>query len=232
MTRIGGFWLSIVRTCTGLVCVRRTFRSPFVVRLEEECVVHLARRVAGREVELGEIVVVALDVRPFGDRKAHFGENGGDLVHHLADRMDAAGFDAGQRNGQGDVERLALELRLKPRALEHCAPRGERFRDLILQRIDRRALRLALVRRELAERREQGGDRSLLAERGDARRLERAFVGRALDRGQRFPFEGGEVGHSFETPGEARAKAVPSAAQGKYRASPKPLPVPIGREGR
>src|ERR1700733_13603928 len=39
--------------------------------------------------------VVALDVRPFGDREAHLGKNGGDLVHHLADRMDAPGLDAG-----------------------------------------------------------------------------------------------------------------------------------------
>ena len=141
MTRIGGFWLSIVRTCTGLVWVRRSLRSPMRVGLEKERVVHLARRMAGREVELGEIIVVALDVRPFGDGKAHLGENGGDLVHHLADRMDAAGLDARQGDRQRDVERLALELRLERRPLEHRAPRRERFRDLILQRVDRRALR-------------------------------------------------------------------------------------------
>ena len=146
------------------------------IGLEKERVVHLARRMAGREVELGEIVVVALDVRPFGDGEAHLGENGDDLVHHLADRMDAPGLDAGQGNRQRDVERLALELGLKRRALEHRAPRRERFRDLILQRIDGRALRFTLVRRELAERGEQRGNRSLLAERSDARGLERAFV--------------------------------------------------------
>ena len=28
ITRIGGFWLSIVRTCTGEVCVRRRSREP------------------------------------------------------------------------------------------------------------------------------------------------------------------------------------------------------------
>ena len=28
MMRIGGFWLSIVRTCTGLVWVRSSLRSP------------------------------------------------------------------------------------------------------------------------------------------------------------------------------------------------------------
>ena len=156
---------------------------------------HFARRMARREVELGEIIVVALDVRPFGDRKAHLGENGDDLVHHLADRMDAARLDAAQRNRQRDVDRLALELRLEACAFEHRAPRRKRLRDLILERIDGRALGPALVRRELAEGGEQGGDRSLLAERGDPRRFERALVAGALNRGERLPFKGGKVRH-------------------------------------
>ena len=229
MTRIGGFWLSIVRTCTGLVCVRRTLRSPVCVGLEEERVVHLARRMAGREVELGEIVVVALDVRPFGDRKAHLGENGGDLVHHLADRMDAPGLDARQGDGQRDVERLALELRLERRALEHRAARRERFRDLILQRIDRRAVGLALVRRELAERGEERGDRSLLAERGDARGLERAFVGRAFDRGERLPFKGGKVRHSSKS---SRPRPLALSRLGGKRGPASPKSSPRSRAGR
>ncbi len=170
---------------------------------------HLARRMAGREIELGEVIVVALDVRPFGDGEAHFGENGGDLVHHLADRMDATGLDAVQGNRQRDVQRLALELGLKPRALEDRAPRRQRFRDLILQRIDGRALRLAFVRRELAEGREQRGDRSLLAERSDARGLERALIRRGFDRGQGLPFKSGKVRHSSRTPGEAAHSAFP-----------------------
>ena len=181
------------------------------VGLEEERVVHLARRMAGREVELGEIVVVALDVRPFGDREAHLGENGDDLVHHLADRMDAPGLDAAQGNRQRDVERLALELGLEPRALEHRASRDKRFRDLILQRIDGRAALFTLVRRELAERRQQRRDRSLLAERSDARGLERAFIRRAFDRGERLPFKGGKVRHSSRTPGEAHSLFSPGS---------------------
>src|SRR5580704_7978874 len=179
-----------------------------VIRLEEERVVHLERRMAGREVELGEIVVVAFDVRPLGDGEAHLSENGGDLVHHLADRMDAPSLGAGQRDGQGDVERLALELRLEGRALEHRAPRRQRLRDLILQRVDGCALRLALVRRKLTKRREQCGNRSFLAERGDARRLERVFIRRAFNLGQRLPFKGGKVRHSSRTPGEAAAFSV------------------------
>ena len=96
MTRIGGFWLEhrahLHRAGVGPQNLALAVR----IRLEEERVVHLARGVTGREVELGEIVIVALDVRPFGDGKAHVGEYRHDLVHHLADRMNAAGVDAGE----------------------------------------------------------------------------------------------------------------------------------------
>ena len=94
ITRIGGGFFSMVRTCTGEVWVRSSLRVPSGLAVEEERVVHFARGMAGREVQLGEIVVVALDVRPFGDGKAHVGKNGGQFVHHLADRMDAAGLHA------------------------------------------------------------------------------------------------------------------------------------------
>ena len=50
----------------------------------------LPRGMLGRDVERGEIVEVGLDVGAFGDREAHIGEDLGDLVDHLADRVDAA----------------------------------------------------------------------------------------------------------------------------------------------
>ena len=129
MTQISGFSARrrghLHRTCVGA----QNFPFAPVIRLEEERVVHLARGMAGRGVRLGEIVVVALDVRPFGDRKTHLGENRGDFVHHLADRMDAARFDAAQGNRQRDVERFALELSLEAGALEHLAARRERLRS-------------------------------------------------------------------------------------------------------
>ena len=78
-------------------------------RVEEEGVVHLARRMAEREVERGEIVVVGLDVRPFGDGEAEIGEDRRDLVDDLADRMDAAGLERRRADGQGDVDALGFE---------------------------------------------------------------------------------------------------------------------------
>jgi len=53
---------------------------------------------------------------------------------------------------------------------------GQRLADLVFGEIDCRAFGLAFVRRHLAERRQQRGDRALLAERGDAHGFERGFV--------------------------------------------------------
>ena len=63
------------------------------------------------------------------------------------------------------------------------------WRDLVLGEIDRGALRLALVRRHLAEGREQRGDRALLAERCDAHGFEGGFVAGGGDIGENLGFE-------------------------------------------
>ena len=78
---------------------------------------------SAREIELGEIVVVGLDVGAFGDGKTHIGENRGQFVDHLADRVDAA--DLGRRfaHRQRDVDALGAEPRVERRALERLAAR-------------------------------------------------------------------------------------------------------------
>ena len=83
----------MVRICTGEVWVRSTLppgrRVPSAA-LDIEGVVHLPRRMLGRDVEGGEVVEVVLDVRPLGDAEAHLAEDGDDLVDGLADGMEAA----------------------------------------------------------------------------------------------------------------------------------------------
>ena len=101
----------------------------------------------------------------------------------------------GAADRQRHVERLALELRLERRLLQHRPARRERLGHRVLERVDRRALRLALVGRELAEGGQERGDRALLAERGDPHRLQRRFVASGFDRGERFVLQDGEVGH-------------------------------------
>ena len=105
--------------------MRRSIRSPSGPRVEEERVVHLPRRVADGEIERGEIVVVGLDVRPLGDLEAHVGEDRGDLVDDLGDRMDAAGLERRGAERQRDVDPLGLEARRELGLLEHGAAGGD-----------------------------------------------------------------------------------------------------------
>ena len=83
MMRIGGFCVSMVRTCTGEVCVRRTWLRAVGLLGHIERVVHLPRGMIGRDVQLGEIVIVEFDVRAFGDGEAQIGEDRGHFVQHL-----------------------------------------------------------------------------------------------------------------------------------------------------
>ncbi len=53
--------------------------------------VHLGpRRVVDGDVQSVEVVPVAFDLRPFGDAKAHVGENGSNFLGHLADGVDGS----------------------------------------------------------------------------------------------------------------------------------------------
>ena len=71
--------------------VRPQEHARAILLLREEEGVHLEPgRVLLGEVQPGEVVVVGLDMRALGDAEAHIGEDNRQLVHHLADRMNAA----------------------------------------------------------------------------------------------------------------------------------------------
>ena len=130
-------------------------------------------------VERGEIAPVVLDLGPGRDREAEIGENLGKLVHHLADRMDAAlrRGAAGRVMSSVSVASLLLDRRRLQRRLA----RRDRLGHRLAQGVDSRPLALPLLRRHAAKRLQQAGDRALLAERGDALRLERGRSAAAVD---------------------------------------------------
>ena len=112
---------------------------------EIERVVILPRRMLGRNVERGEIVEVGLDVRAFGDREAHIGEDLGDLVGDLAHGMDAPLGERPFAHRQRDVGALCREL---ARAAPHW-PSASRLASSaaptpVLEAVDRLAEALAL----------------------------------------------------------------------------------------
>ena len=98
------------------------------VRLQVEGVLEHPRRVAGRVVERGEVVVVVLDLRAFGDEVA-------EADHHVLDLPRGAGDQVGvadrprRRPGQGDVDPVAGEpgsssVASSAAALPRAAPRA------------------------------------------------------------------------------------------------------------
>ena len=195
----------MVRTCTGLVWVRSSFFSP-ASGGQKERVLHLAGGMTFREVQLGEIVIVALDVRPLGDGEAHVGEDDRQFVHHLRDRVNAAALQRARPGGERHVERLGLQTRLQRGFRELVAAGGDRLGRLVLQRVDLRALGLALLGRHFAQRREQRRNRALLTQRRDADGLQRGLVGGLGNLAQRIFFEFGDIGHFALSPcGEGKA---------------------------
>ena len=210
--RIGGFCVSMVRICTGEVWVRRSLRLVPVDAVQEERVVHLARRMALGEIQRGEIVIVGLDVRTLGDREAHVAEDRGDLVDHLADRMDAAALGRRLPDRQRHVDLFGGEPRGDRGILEFGLARAERLGDAVLQAVDGRALGLPLLRRHRAQRLQQLGDRALLAERGNAHRLDRLLVGGRGDLGHQGIFECFHFAHVPDPIGLCGHKEKPAPA--------------------
>ena len=58
--------------------------------LQIERVMHLPGRMLGRDVELGEIIVVELDVGSFGNGKPHVGKDGDGFIQYLGDGVNSA----------------------------------------------------------------------------------------------------------------------------------------------
>ena len=129
-----------------------------LARLEIKSVHHRARRMALAHVERSEIVPLSLDLRPLGDREAEVGEDFGELVHHLADGMDAAGDGFG--GGKRQVEFFGRELALELGRLERGLAARDRIRDRFAQRVDLRRLRSARVGVHRAERLQERRDRA------------------------------------------------------------------------
>src|SRR5690606_10456834 len=78
------------------------------IRLQEERVVHLARRMPFREVQSGKVIVVSLDVWPFSDLEAQIAKNGSNFVDDLADWMNPPALGWRTVDWQGHVYLLAL----------------------------------------------------------------------------------------------------------------------------
>jgi hypothetical protein len=75
-------------------------RGP-VLGLQIEGVVHLPRRMLGRNVERAEIVLVILDIGPGGDHETKFAEQGDRPTAYIAGEEGAGAAGVGLRYGRG-----------------------------------------------------------------------------------------------------------------------------------
>ncbi len=136
---------------------------------------------------------VILDLRPFGDREAKIGENLGKFIQHLTDRMNCS--DPCLRCGQGEVDRLARQLRFERFGFEHGPPCLDRIGDFTAHRLDcGRGLR-ALLGVHRAQRLQLEADPAFLSERCNALFLERIERQCGGDGSQRCLLAGIKVGH-------------------------------------
>jgi hypothetical protein len=151
-------------------------RSPSSLRIEEEGVVHVAGRMAFGEVERGEVELIGFDVRPFGDRKAHIAENGGDLVDHLRYSGGCGLRRSADKNRLCYIQRLGGKAGIERGIFQRCLARVDRVGQFYLEPIERRTHHLALFRRHLAEGLHLLGHRAFLAQGANTHSLKRGFI--------------------------------------------------------
>ena len=127
------------------------FRQRVVSLLQKEGVMCLARRMAFRKVQCGEVVPVILDVRTFGHAEAHVAEDRGDLLENLHHRVQRA-LPRQRRGRQRQVDLFAHQLGLKGFGLQRALAAAHGLFNPGLEGIEGRALLLALFRRHGAQR--------------------------------------------------------------------------------
>ena len=164
------------------------------LRRDIESVLHLARRMVGRNVQLGEIVIVEFHIRAFGDAKAKVGEDRDHFVQNLADGMDTAGILAA--GGQRDVQRFRHKARIQRRIGQLALALRDRLGDGVFQAVELWALHLALFGVQLAHGGQQRADRALLAQRADAHGFQRRFIGSGGYLRQYVGLKGGDIAHA------------------------------------
>ncbi len=165
-------------------------RRAVVARLarHEEGVMLLPGGVFRRDVQRVEVVPVGLDLRTFGHRESHIGEDRGDFLRDLRHRMDSPLPPGPPR--QRHVEPLGLQPLVQCRIAEGRLLRAQRGVDLILQPVERSPRRLPHRRLHLPQLAHLQRNLALLAKGRHAQLFQRGLVGRGADAGQVARLEG------------------------------------------
>ena len=167
------------------------------IRLEEEGIVHLAGRMAFREIQRREVVIVGFDIWTFGDRETHIREDRGDFIDDLADRMNAAAIGRRLADRQADIHRFRLQPGGDGSVLQRILALADEVGDFGLELVDGGAAGLALFRRHAAKRLQKLRNRALLAKRGKAHGFNGRLIGSRGDLRHQLRFQGIKFSHLF-----------------------------------
>ena len=152
--------------------------------LDEEGVLHVARRVVRREIERTEVVVVVLHLRPLAHGIADAGEDVDDALAHQGDGVQAAYWFR-----EGRARRVGGCLFLRPGMVLHGS--GQ-FLEAVLRQLLQAVHALAegafLLGRHLFEVLEQRGDGAVAPQCGHAEAFH--VLGIARRGGAHFGFQG------------------------------------------
>ena len=151
-------------------------------RRQIERVVHLPCGVGFGNIQRGEIVKPAFNIRAFGHVKAHAGKNRRKLFHRLADRVNAPFKLRVGVNRQGHIKRFRCQTPRHVFGLQRRSAALHGFRDTYFKLIENRAQPLAVIGIHAAQRFEQRRNFTLFAQRRDAHIFQRRQVCRRRNR--------------------------------------------------
>src|SRR5581483_6002862 len=152
---------------------------------EPESVLHVARRMFGRDVERVEVVIFGFHFGAVEDGEAKRSEQILDFVLDDGYRMQAAGARAGRR--AGEIEPFALQTGVQRGAREIAFPGIKCAFQSIFRIVERFSREFPLLGRQFTQI--ELGERSLAAENVDANLLQRVQIGGVLNLVQRLRLE-------------------------------------------
>ena len=152
-------------------------------RLHVEGVLEHPRRVTGRVVERGEVVVVVLDLGPLHHPVA-------EADHHVLDLARGAGDQVGVADrprrgaGQGDVDPVLGQPRLELAGVERRGPRLDQRLELLAGLVGAGADLAPFLGGQLGDAAQDRGQLRLAAEVANPQLLQLGGARRGLDRGR------------------------------------------------
>ena len=171
---------------------RRRVRAQQHAVGDEEGVVQGTGRVIGRRVESLEVVVLGLDLGPFGDLVAHADEDVLDLPLGLIDQVQPP--EGRRPTGQGDVHALPVQDVQQLIGLDDHPALFERGLERLADDVAELAQFRPLLRRQLGDAAQQHGEIGFAAEKAYARLFDRSQVRRGRDGRHALGVDGPQIG--------------------------------------